>query len=379
MKRIIYLIICFHFISCLSTPNIIDYSQKGDVDGVRERILKGEDVNLEEWGDTPLMVAIENGHSEVVRELVKSGAKIEDVNWKVTPLYVAARDGKLEIVKILVNKGATPYYYNNNRIDRIHFNCDSRLLYSHVDYYIYHSPYTIAVINKKYDVVEYFLKSKFSIENSGSYARKKICRGNLQPSCMLDPFSIKFECSTNASDEQCSAFSYSPFGWAIISGDDKMIKLFLGRKEINKAIQSEIDQVSHKRGDTELAIEYDIKYMTKVGEYGFITSDGRSPSESSIKRLWIYGRRNIRYSNSEEKSIDPPLPGSSELRTKFYILCSQRVTGLMRSCSPQNSLRYMAKQGSAIRYEGTCGCQYGPNQIPYEVRVMAFWSNGRWL
>ena len=58
------------------------------------------------FGETALMLAVFQGHTEVVRQLLTRGAEVNHSGW--TPLmYAAARD-RVEIARILISQGAQP-------------------------------------------------------------------------------------------------------------------------------------------------------------------------------------------------------------------------------------------------------------------------------
>ena len=87
---------------------LIVAAQHGDLDGVRERVAAGVDVDgCGSWEgcDTALIRAIEGGHTEVVAYLLLHGA---DVNKpKHGPLVAAGIFGHTQIARMLVEHGAT--------------------------------------------------------------------------------------------------------------------------------------------------------------------------------------------------------------------------------------------------------------------------------
>jgi serine/threonine protein kinase len=87
---------------------LLEASEKGDVEKVKKLLKKGADVNAKNFlGFTSLHIAASAGHIEVVKLLIENGANVnakDNVGW--TPLYNAAIYGHIEVVKLLIEKGA---------------------------------------------------------------------------------------------------------------------------------------------------------------------------------------------------------------------------------------------------------------------------------
>jgi hypothetical protein len=91
------------------TANIWDATIKGDVNGVRQHLAAGADVNAREpkGGSTALLLAALHGHTEVAALLIEKGAELSSKNNDgFTPLHVASFFAHAKTVELLVKKGA---------------------------------------------------------------------------------------------------------------------------------------------------------------------------------------------------------------------------------------------------------------------------------
>jgi uncharacterized protein len=88
--------------------NLIEVSKMRDVEGVRELVANGANLEgIDSGGWTALHWAADFGHADIVEILLDSGAEIEksDFNgW--TALHWAAERGQVEATRVLIKKGA---------------------------------------------------------------------------------------------------------------------------------------------------------------------------------------------------------------------------------------------------------------------------------
>ncbi|WCR58497.1 ankyrin repeat domain-containing protein [Wolbachia endosymbiont of Ctenocephalides felis wCfeJ] len=78
-------------------------TEQGDLNAVKYLVEKSGDISAQdEMGYTPLHLAAKQGNLDIVKYLVEKGAEIDD---RSTPLHYAAFNGKLDVVKYLVEKG----------------------------------------------------------------------------------------------------------------------------------------------------------------------------------------------------------------------------------------------------------------------------------
>ena len=69
-------------------PSLLELSERGDLDGVRQALRRGSDVNVAaRQGHTALTLAARQGHLEVVQALIHAGADLEAMAWRT--IYVA--------------------------------------------------------------------------------------------------------------------------------------------------------------------------------------------------------------------------------------------------------------------------------------------------
>ena len=98
------------------TPDIWAAAAKGDLDGIKQQLAKGTNVNatfvqagVPGSGATPLHLAAATGQLEAAKLLLEKGAEIEAKaadEYKGTPLHWAAFVARLDAVKFLIDAGA---------------------------------------------------------------------------------------------------------------------------------------------------------------------------------------------------------------------------------------------------------------------------------
>ncbi len=88
--------------------NIIEASFFGNVDAIKEHIAYGSDLNVkDDYGSTPLSIAITFNKKDVATELIKGGADLEMPSSDgSTPLISAAFFGRTSIIESLIEAGA---------------------------------------------------------------------------------------------------------------------------------------------------------------------------------------------------------------------------------------------------------------------------------
>ncbi|XP_021057683.1 kinase D-interacting substrate of 220 kDa isoform X12 [Mus pahari] len=94
--------------SVLISQSVINYVEEENIPALKALLEKCKDVDeRNECGQTPLMIAAEQGNVEIVKELIKNGAScnLEDLdNW--TALISASKEGHIHIVEELLKCGA---------------------------------------------------------------------------------------------------------------------------------------------------------------------------------------------------------------------------------------------------------------------------------
>ena len=112
-KRIMlyFLIITFSSIGYAAGESLHEAAKKGDLDQINRLLETGATADvMDENSNTPLYVAVGQGHKDVVELLILKGANVNAVCWLgYTPLHwaVAALGGQTELAELLVAKGAS--------------------------------------------------------------------------------------------------------------------------------------------------------------------------------------------------------------------------------------------------------------------------------
>ena len=109
MKRCVLLMMAAVHIAVLSGCSTLhDAAQKNDIVEIQSRIDKGAVVDsLNEFGDTPLIMAAAYGRTAAAKLLIEKGANVNFVNnVGNTPLSLAALKGDTEIARMLIERGA---------------------------------------------------------------------------------------------------------------------------------------------------------------------------------------------------------------------------------------------------------------------------------
>jgi ankyrin repeat protein len=85
-----------------------DAARAGDLEKVRALIDQGATIDAQsERGETPLILAILEGHADVVELLIARGADVMARNERgLTPLHAAAYSGNVELARFLLDHGA---------------------------------------------------------------------------------------------------------------------------------------------------------------------------------------------------------------------------------------------------------------------------------
>ena len=76
----------------------------GEVGRARQILLSGVDVNGQNQGGTPAIIACQNGHTECLSLFINHGAQLDKAdNTGCTPAIIACQNGHTECLSLLVN------------------------------------------------------------------------------------------------------------------------------------------------------------------------------------------------------------------------------------------------------------------------------------
>lgn len=86
---------------------LIDAIETGCLQGVKDAVSAGADVNLDKWPEElPFHLAIINGHLEIAKYLLEQGADFNAFSvGRDKAIHLSARNGNVEVFKFLIAKG----------------------------------------------------------------------------------------------------------------------------------------------------------------------------------------------------------------------------------------------------------------------------------
>ncbi|XP_063436871.1 putative ankyrin repeat protein RF_0381 [Mytilus trossulus] len=92
------------------TPLILA-AEEGHLEVVTYLVTHGSQLDAtSSWGRTPLMLAAEEGQLEVVTYLGSNGSQLETTdNYGQTALHYAAENGQIDVIKCLIDQGCSPW------------------------------------------------------------------------------------------------------------------------------------------------------------------------------------------------------------------------------------------------------------------------------
>jgi len=107
-KKIILLSFFTLFTLPIFAQSIFDAVKNNDIPGIQFLAVNGANLNAHNaQGETPLIIAVENGQLRVAKILLELNANIDMKDKKGnTALIAAVNTDKLDIVRYLINRGA---------------------------------------------------------------------------------------------------------------------------------------------------------------------------------------------------------------------------------------------------------------------------------
>ena len=101
-------------------------AKEGNAENVKKLIDRGANIEIKDKQHTssPLLWALQNGHSKVVDILLQSGADKKAMNfYGTTALHFAAQSGQFELVEMLVKQGLDVNAKDNGDETPLHDAC----------------------------------------------------------------------------------------------------------------------------------------------------------------------------------------------------------------------------------------------------------------
>ena len=96
--------VVYYLVSVGAEAYLEIWASIGDLEKVKSSVKNGEDINqLDDYGMSPFLRAVGNGHLEVVEYLVKNGADDENMS---NGIIEASQYGRLDVLKYLIENGA---------------------------------------------------------------------------------------------------------------------------------------------------------------------------------------------------------------------------------------------------------------------------------
>jgi len=142
-------------------------------------ISKVNDIDVKNnFGETPLSLALCTGNKEMVELLISKGANVNIKNDDGESILYEAINYDIEIAKLLVNKGARmdelPFHYNAfvNYVNEVSYliNKSNVITKDHTG----RSPLHYAALGNSVQVIEFLIVNKFSIDERDNYGNAPI-------------------------------------------------------------------------------------------------------------------------------------------------------------------------------------------------------------
>lgn len=170
------------------TP-LIAAADGGNAEVIQLLLANGADITRTTTrGITPLMVAAEKGNLEAINTLIAAGANVNAVSntFKFSALIIAAAKGHLEVITSLVNAGADLTLQSSGletlAVAAGEGNLDSVKLLVSLGAKPTHQTMYRALLNKRYDIMEYLLSTGMDINekdrNGATYLESAVVMGD---------------------------------------------------------------------------------------------------------------------------------------------------------------------------------------------------------
>ena len=113
LKYLLYTVV-FIYVNSAFSQDVFEDCRKGNLTHLKQLVqLKKDTINSKnEYGFSPLIIAVYRDQKEIVQYLLEQGANVDFISGEGSALMAACYKSNEEFVKLLLKKGANPNLQN---------------------------------------------------------------------------------------------------------------------------------------------------------------------------------------------------------------------------------------------------------------------------